>query len=171
MLTYFLALGIIASGGGGGGGPITATGPVIATPARTAVIALLQPSNTSAVGIALGAAIWAQPYDPADHLPYAVDFGVHLGVGEKIAQIVEIEMNATAALLGVEVDVASGYSPIIDSAAGKKIQVWFTVIESAWNDAAFDVDGVQLPVIVRILTDSVPPKRLERTSVLTVRQL
>jgi hypothetical protein len=166
MLTHLLAAGFIASSSSGGGG----TGIVIATPNRTAILSAVQPASSLSAAIPAGAPLWAQHFDPGDHAPYAFDFTALLGDGEKIASIDAIKMSAQAALLGVAVDQASVYAPIIDE-AGKKLQLWFIVDMTSWEAVAFAAGGVMLPVTVRILTDSVPPKRFERTSALTVRQL
>jgi hypothetical protein len=170
VLAHYLAFGLIGAAGGGGGGG-SDTGEILATGDRTAVVLVVQTLASSSTGIPLGAVEWSQPYDPADHAPYAVDFSALLPDSEKIAEIEAIAMSATAALLGVEVDDASTFGPVIDVDAGKKVQLWFVVDAAAWQNAAFDINGVRLPVTVRVLTDSIPPKRFERTSVLTVRQL
>lgn len=168
MLTYYLALGLI---GAGGGGPITDTGDVVASNERTAVVLVVQAGTSVANGIPLGAVAWRQQFDPGDHAPYAVDFTALLEQDEKIAEIDAIVMNATAALLGVGVDSVAPFGPIIDATDGKKMQLWFVVDEVSWASTSFNVSGVLLPVTVRIVTDSTPPKRYERTGVLTVRQL
>lgn len=168
MLAQLIALGVFTSTPGGGG--TGDTGVVIATSERTAVLTAVQDSAARSSGIALGAGVWRQQYDPADHTPYALDFSALLDGGENIVEIEAITMNATAALLGVGIDAATGYAPIIDE-GGKKVQVWFAIDEASWSLASFDAGGVQLPVTIRVATDAIPPKRYERTGVLPVRQL
>jgi hypothetical protein len=169
MLLEFVALGLLsaAPGGGGGSGPYTDTGDVIVSAERTVVLAAVQDTAARGSGIALGAGAWRQQFDPADHAPFAFDFDALLDDGEKIVEIETIYMNATAALLGVGVDTASGYGPLIDE-DGQLVQIWFVVDEAAWDVSSFDAGGVQLPVTVRVITDG--SKRYERTGVLTVRQ-
>jgi len=169
MLATLMAVDIIPqdSGGSPGGGD---TGTVIATPARTVVLAVVQASSMVADGIPLGASTWSQQFDPSDHAPFAIDFTALLDTGEKIVEMEAITMSAAGALLGISVDDTTGYSPIIDT-GGKKVQLWFVVDSGHWSDTSFAGAGVQVPVSVRIATDGTPAKRFERTCVLIVRQL
>ncbi len=164
MLTHLIVLGLLSAPSGGG------IGQVIATPDRTAAMAINQPTASRPNNIPLGAVTWAQPYDPGDHAPYAISFKDLLDQGETIASIDAIKVSSSAALLGISVDTAAAYAPIIDI-AGDKIQLWFLVDQSAWESAAFAAAGVQVAITVRVVTDGAPPKRYERTAVLTVRQL
>ncbi|WP_313534389.1 hypothetical protein [Sphingomonas sp.] len=166
MLSHLIALGLFAAPADNS----AEKGAVIATGDRTAVMTVIQPAASRGSAIPLGAGAWAQQFDPGDHAPYAIDFAELLDQGEGIAKIEAIKMSSTAALLGIGVDAASGYRPIID-AAGKKIQLWFLVDQAYAESISFAAGGVLLPVSVRILTDATPPKRYERTAVLTVRQL
>jgi len=168
MLATLLAFDIIPQGGDMPGGGDTGT--VIATPARTAVLAIAQPATSVASGVPLGATVWSQPFDPADHVPFAIDFAALLDEGEAIVEIEAITMSAAGAALGVAVDDAAPYGPIIDT-AGKKVQLWFVVDDAHWSETAFSASGVQIPVAVRVATAGTPPKRFERTCVLMVRQL
>lgn len=167
MLTHLLTLGIVAAASGGG----TETGQIIATPARTVKVDVNQSGGVSAIGIPYGAPIWGQPFDPADHAPFAIDFSALLPGDEEIAAIDEIAMSAAASMLGVSVDLTPGYAPIVDAAAGKKIQFWPVVNMTYWNSLSFSAGGVMLPISFRILTNSTLPKRFERSAVLMVRQL
>lgn len=170
MLLHLIALGILGASSGSGGGPITDTGPVIASAARTIILSPVQAVNSVAAGIPLGAGVWLQNYDPADHAPYAFDFSQLLDDAEKIGQIDEIVMSASAALLGVSVDDTVGASPIIDVTNGDKVQLWFVVDPASWDAVWFELGGALIPVTVRVATNTSPPKRYERTGVLTVRQ-
>lgn len=161
---------MLGASSGGGGSPITDTGVVIASPARTIILSPIQPVNSVGAGIPLGAGVWLQNFDPADHAPYAFDFAQLLDAGEKIGQIDEIIMSAAAALLGVTVDSTVGSSPIIDATNGDKIQLWFEVDTVAWDAVWFELGGSLIPLTVRVTTNASPPKRYERTGVLTVRQ-
>lgn len=166
MLLHLIALGVIPQDED----TETETGTVIATADRTAVLTAVQASTAQGAGIPLGAVPWRQQIDPADHVPYAVDFTALLGADEKIASIAGLSVSAAGALLGVQIDTAVGYRPIIDT-AGKKIQVWFLVDAAFWASGAFDASGILVTVTARVLTDAEPPKRFERTTVLSVRQL
>lgn len=166
MLAHLIAAGLFTAGAGG----ISDTGTVIATAERTVTLATVAEAVSFSSDLPMGALAWRQQFDPADHLPFAVNFTALLGSTEKIALIEEIALNATAALLGVSVDASAGYSPIIDT-GGKKVQLWFVTSTPNWSNVAFGAGGVLLPVSVRVLTDSTPAKRIERTAILTVRQL
>ena len=137
---------------------------------RTAVFPKVQLGTLVSDVIPRGSTIWKQVYDPADHVPFFADFSSILDTNEKIADIERIRLTASATALGLSVDLTPLYRPVIDAATGQKIRLWFTTDEATQEEAAFDKDGVQVGVTVRILTDSNPPKRFERTSVLTVRQ-
>jgi len=170
MLTHLIALAILTGGEPVTDGPFTQTGEVAASKERTVTMSPVQPSDQKSVAIPLGASPWLQQYDPADHTPYVFDFSGLLGNSEKIVSIEAVNVNATAALLGIGVEVDPLYAPLIDT-AGKKCQIWFAVIPASWDLPSFDAAGVMLPITMRVATDSTPPKRYERTAVLTVRQL
>lgn len=166
MLTHLLLLGLLSAPADG----TTETGTVNVSTDRTVVMAAVQVTASRGSSVPLGAGTWAQPYDPGDHAPYAIDFTPLLDQGEEIAKIEAVKVSATAALLGIAVDTAAGYRPIID-VEGKKIQLWIVVDEAYWEAASFAAAGVQLAIAVRVTTTATPPKRYERTAVLTVRQL
>ncbi|KTF70702.1 hypothetical protein ACNFJ7_02190 [Sphingomonas sp. HT-1] len=166
MLTHLIALGLFTVDDGS----TSQKGNVIATSDRTAVMTIVPAAVARASGLPFGAAAWAQPYDPGDHAPYAIDFSDLLDEGESIAKIEAIKVSPTAALLGIAIDESANYRPIID-VGGQKVQVWFLIDQAYWEAAQFAAGGVQLPLSVRVLTDGSPAKRYERTAVLTVRQL
>ena len=167
MLLHLLATGLFSASGFDG---TTEVGAVIATADRSAVLTVVQAASLTAALSPLGAAPWPQQYDPGDHAPYAIDWTALLAEDEKIAEIEAIKVTSAATLLGIGIDLALSYAPIIDQ-AGKKTQVWFLVDQVYWEAAAFAARGVQLPITLRVRTDANPPKRYERTAVLTVRQL
>lgn len=166
MIAQLIAIGVF----GASPGSVIEVGTVIATPERTVIFDTVQSTASVGLLVPLGAPRWQQPFDPADHAPYAGDFVKLLGASEKIATVEMIALSSSAAALGIIIDQTEGYMPIIDT-AGKKVQLWFTVDPELWGSAAFNAAGVQMPVSMRILTNSAPPKRFERTAVLTVRQL
>ena len=159
MLTQLLTLGIFASASSGGGGG-TETGQISATPARTVKVDVNQSGGVSAIGIPYGAPIWGQPFDPADRAPFAIDFSALLPGDEEIAAIDEIAISAAGSMLGLSVDLTTGYGPIIDEAVGKKIQFWPVVNMTYWNSLSFSAGGVMLPISFRILTNSTLPRRI-----------
>ncbi len=146
-------------------------GPVSVPAERVAAVARVQASSTAAAGIPYGAVEWRQPYDPADHAPYAFDFSALFDDGEKIADILSLRLSSAAAALGITVDTAAQFSPMIDDGAGVLAQVWFLVSEPQQDNASFSAAGVKMPVTMQVETDANPPKIYERTAVLPVRQL
>ena len=165
MIAQLIAIGVFASAGG------PPVGAVNVPEERTAIVARIQASAPTSDGIPLGAVEWQQAYDPADHAPYAFDFSSILAEGETISDILSIRLSSAAAALGIAVDQAASFSPVIDAAEGKKVQLWFVVADDLQEAASFLATGVKIPVAVKIETSSTPPKRFERTNVLTVRQL
>lgn len=167
MIAQLVALGVFSAAGA----PGVSFGPVDVPPERTAVLARVQQNAASTAGIPNGAVVWEQPFDPADHAPYAFDFSALLHGGEKIADLLSVRLSATGASLGILIDIEEGYGPMIDDADGEKAQVWFKVATLEQDGVAFAQAGARVPVTMQILTTSAPPKVYERTAVLPVRQL
>lgn len=138
---------------------------------RNGLVARIQANAGSTPGIPLGAVEWQQPYDPADHAPYAFDFSPLLDEGDRVAEILSVRLSSSAAALGIQIDQADGYQPLIDQAAGLKAQLWFVVADGQQEAASFLGAGVKIPVTMRVRTTLAPIKKFERTMVLTVRQL
>ena len=163
MLALLVAAGAIPEQAEAG------TGPVDVPTERLAVAPTVQSLTPFGAGIPLGAASWQQPFDPADHLPYAFSFEALLDEGETIAAVERIALSSAGAALGVIIDQSTGFAPVIDADGGQRIQLWFSVDPDMQNNAPFDADGAQVPVTFRVLTSK--SHRIERTAVLTVRQL
>ena len=136
---------------------------------RIASAARVQPAAAVGNGIPFGAVAWAQPFDPADHLPYGFSFDALLDAGETIASIERIALSSAGAALGVTIDQTAGFLPTVDQDGARRIQLWFLVDAALQSALPFDAAGAQVPVSFRILTSK--SHRLERTAILTVRQL
>ena len=145
-------------------------GAIVATAECTVAAMRRQPETSSGVGMPLGAPVWQQAFDPGDHVPYAIDFSDLLTDGEKIAGVDSIRLTSTAAALGVTVDQAAQFAPLIDSASQSKVQLWLFVAVETQNVAQFDDAGTRVGVQIGVRTDATPPRRFERTGVLIVRQ-
>jgi len=163
MLTLLLAAGVIPEQSG------VETGVFDVPDERVAVAAKLQAAAAMGTGIPFGAARWQQPFDPADHLPYGFSFDAVLEEGETISEVELIALSSAGAALGVIIDQEAGFAPVVDDDGGRRIQIWFAVDPAMQDTAPFDAAGAQVPVTFRILTSK--QHRLERTAVLTVRQL
>ena len=138
-------------------------------PERLAIAAVVQSLASLGSGIPFGAAEWPQPFDPADHLPFGFSFEQLLDEGETIVDVERIALSSAGAALGLIVDKSSDFAPIIDAAAGRAVQLWFSVDPDMQNGAPFDAAGARVPVTFRVLTSKA--HRFERSAVLTVRQL
>ncbi|TXI87769.1 MAG: hypothetical protein E6Q40_04540 [Cupriavidus sp.] len=152
------------------GGAITARGEILAGPDRT-IVPTTVPSGSSRLTESASAYAWAAIFDPADRAPYAFDWSDLLDDGEQIASIQDIRMSAAGAALGVEIDISSGRSPIIEADIGRRTQLWFLVAASFQGNPAFADSGMGVAVTMRVRTDGSPYKEYERTGVLAVRQL
>lgn len=146
-----------------------ATGTFDVPTSRTATAQRLQASTAIGTGIPYGAALWPQPFDPADHLAYGFSFKDLLDNGETITAIERIAVSATGAGMGLTIDQSAGFQPIIDQNGGQRIQLWFSVDPALQASSAFDASGTSIAVTFRILSSK--SNRIERSAVLMVRQL
>ena len=149
--------------------PYTATGLATTTPERVVSFVRNQPSTAIASGLPYGAPVWAQPYDPSDHLPFVVNFAALLDTDEAIISVEQLTLSAQAAFLGITIDVASGFAPIIDSATLQRVQFWLLV--SSITSPLFDASGVPIGISTKVKTSATAVRTLERTAIATVRQL
>lgn len=163
MLVTLIAAGVIPLEAAAGAGVFDVP------PERIAVLANVQGTTAAGVGIPLGAAAWQQPFDPSDHLAFGIDFRALLDSGETIVDIVALTMSSAGAALGVEIDTASGFAPVIDEDTRAKVQLWLLVDGGSQALSSFDASGVQLAVKCRVATTKA--KVFERSAVLSVRQL
>lgn len=165
MIGTLILLGLFGTDAAPGTGEIIAPASRTVTPAQVPATAA---ANASAE-VPVGALAWAAPLDPADRAPYAIDWRQLLATDERVADIVRLTMSAAGAAVGVTIDQEDGRTPIIGT-DGKAIQIWLKVADAFQDNAAFQGAGVRVAIAALIETDSVPFKRFERTSVLTVRQ-
>jgi hypothetical protein len=149
--------------------PSGSTGDVTLTNERIVYAVRQQPDKETARRLPLGVPQWKQPLDPADHVPYGLDFGQLMDPSETIATIETVSIDADDTL-GLIIDMDAPYHPIIDSAKSVLIQAWFSVEEGRRKDASWSGKGQVMSITFRITTNSTPPKRYERTAALNVRQ-
>ncbi len=60
------------------------------------------------------------------------------------------------------------YAPVND---GTKLSLWFEVAPEFWLSSAFDGSGAMMAMVLTVTTNSVPPRRRQRTLTLGVTQL
>lgn len=102
--------------------------------------------------------IFPQPFDPADIQKYTFDFAPSLGATESIATTTLAL--ATGSPSGVVIGVGA-YAPI---SGGTTIDFHL----QGTSDVAMPVD---LGVVATITTNAVPPRKMQRTGIVKVRQL
>lgn len=163
MLALLLAAGAIPEQTG------AASGVFDVPKERIAIAARVQPASAMTNGIPYGSSAWLQAFDPAEHLPYGISFDSLLDTDETIESVERIALSSAGAALGVIIDQTIGFAPTVDQDGKRRIQLWFLVDPALQNSLPFDAAGTQVPVTFRVLTSK--SHRLERTAVLTVRQL
>jgi hypothetical protein len=72
-----------------------------------------------------------------------------------------------AIALGLTIESIAPYEPVETDTT---LQIWVSVDEDFWEDAAFLGAGTSLSIELTIETDSIPPRRWQRTVVLKVAQ-
>lgn len=165
MLITLIAAGVIQTSGV----EVTpGTGLITAPASRTAVIKRTA-GGAAATGLPLNAAPWPLPFDPSDHLPYAMDFSTLLGTA-KIASIDRLTVWELGASHGLQIDSDPDFPVLIDSAAGQKIEFWLKIDDSFAVDAVFSGAGAKMGISALITTDDSPHERFEGTAVLTGQQ-
>lgn len=165
MLALQIASGVVPEQSGGGAGFGVFDAPAV----RTVTPAKVQPAASIGVGLPYGAAQWQQPFDPNDHLAFGISFNDLLEVGETITGVDSIAVSSTGAGLGVAIDQALGFAPIIDADGKRRIQFWLSVSSAFQGSPAFDASGTPVAITVRITTSK--SNRFERSAIVTVRQL
>jgi hypothetical protein len=137
-------------------------------PERIAIAAKVQTLQVIGASLPLGAAVWTQPFDPADNRPFGFSFVDQLDADDTIASIERISLSSTAAALGLVIDESAGHSPVIDQDEPVRLQLWFAVTEGFQSASSFDLAGTQMRVAFKI--KSTKGHTIERSGVLTVRQ-
>lgn len=166
MLIALIAAGAIQTSGAEID-PIT--GPITAPAARTAIIKRATAVSLTGTGLPLNAAPWPLPFDPSDHLEYAMDFGFLLGAA-KIASIERLTVSEVGASHGLQIDVDPEFPVLIDSEAGQKIQFWLLIDPAFETNSIFAGFGTKMGISALIMTDSNPAQHYEATAVLTGQQ-
>jgi hypothetical protein len=111
---------------------------------------------------------WGRTLDPTDLGDYVASL-----VGGTIPLLQDGETfetytlvpSAEAVALGLTIGDADGYEPVAD---GETLTIWLSIDEALRGDAAFDGEGVSLPLELTVETDSSPPRRWQRTLVVRV---
>lgn len=103
--------------------------------------------------------------DPRDIADYEIKATNYLEEGEGVASY-SITLLSEALLGGLELGVGA----YAHSEANGIISLWFNIDELMQSDASFYGGGVTLPLEVEITTDSVPPRRRQRTFGVKVQQ-
>ncbi len=114
--------------------------------------------------IPASASVWPEPMDPYDIVDYKIDCSSLLDIGDEVADFA-VEVLTESELLGLTLGIDS-YEPVL---VGNTVTVWLSIDPAEQDNAAF-VAGVNLPLEITVTSDSVPPRRRQRTVVVKVIQ-
>jgi hypothetical protein len=108
----------------------------------------------------------ADPYDLVEWVAECAD--KILEPGEAISTYT-LNLHSEAIALGVSIRNDGAYVPLLVD-ANKSIQFWIEVDPSFREDPAFQ-SGFKVAIVILVNTESVPPRRRQRTWVATLEQL
>jgi hypothetical protein len=121
------------------------------------------------MAIPLNAKRFVAEMDPTDIVDYVAQMGSGsnplLESGESI-DTYTLALGAEATALGLTIG-ADDYAPVLN---GADLKFWLSVDEEYQTNPAYDGAGAQLPLILTVITDNTPPRRRQRTMVVTVAQ-
>ncbi len=115
--------------------------------------------------IPVGTKVFAESMDPFDIVDFQVDLQDLLEQGENIATAV-LTLPTESSLLGLTINTSGGYSTTLIS---KTLKFYLSVTDSEQSNAVFSA-GVILPIEVRVVTDSIPARKKQRTIAVQVVQ-
>lgn len=114
--------------------------------------------------IPTNAYFWAETIDPSDRLDFKVDLAGLLQADEAIDSYTLIAY-AESLLFGLNVETAPYTSTIVDNV----LVLWPYIEDAEANNSAFTA-GVDLPIELTVVTDSVPARKFQRTLVVRAVQ-
>jgi hypothetical protein len=109
-------------------------------------------------GIPKTTTIFAQPMDPADKIDFIINCSDVLETDESIATFT-LALRPEASALGLQLGTDVYAASVLE---GKRIRVWLSIDPQKQGDLAFE-SGAVLPFEVTINSNSVPPRRRQRT--------
>lgn len=118
------------------------------------------------MAIPTSALVWDDPMDPSDIVDYVVDFASILDTGEAIASFTVVAPSDST-LLGLTIPSTGAYVPV---QTGTQIRIWVQIDAGQISNSAFSGTGATLPIEVTVTTNSVPPRKRQRTLVVKVVQ-
>ena len=110
---------------------------------------------------------WTQTMDPSDLLDYMIDLSTLPSILEE-GELIDnytLTVLSEGVAVGFQIESTGAYIPVIEN--GNKITFWVSVEESQRNNPAF-VAGMLVPIELEFTTTSSPPRRKQRTFVITV---
>lgn len=119
------------------------------------------------MAIPQGVKIFTDELDPYDILDFKINLAALLEGGETISGTPVLALPTESTLLGLEIKTTNGYATSLSS---NVIKFYLGVIDAEQNNTAFDGEGVLLPIKVTVTTNSVPPRRKQRTVAVRVKQ-
>ena len=109
--------------------------------------------------------VWSESIDPRDIRPFAFDLSTFLNPGEDVS-VYDIVLLAESILAGLEL----GVGQYAHAKTGNLIIFYPLISVGMQEDLQFYGSGVRLPIVLNITTNSTPPRRLQRTYAVEVKQ-
>lgn len=108
------------------------------------------------------------PYELLEFEPTITGATGLLEDGESISSFT-LTAGAEAAALGISISTEAGYvASTIDAARG--VRFWMEVAGGFQQNAAFDGEGVAVPIVLSLTTNNSPARRRQRTMIVRVKQ-
>ena len=108
---------------------------------------------------------WADAMDPRDIQNFKIDCSTFLDDGENV-NTYTLSLMSDAVLAGLNIGTGA-YAPSI---AANKINIWFNITDANQQDEMFYGGGTNLPLVIEVVTTSIPARRRERTFAVKVQQ-
>ena len=109
----------------------------------------------------------AQAIDPYNALDYVLDMSELLENGEQFA-VATLEVMPAASLLGFTIDQAGQYG--VEQIDDSHILIWPRIAEPDHANAAWAGQGSSCSFEISMTTDSVPPRKWQKTAAVRVAQ-
>lgn len=103
--------------------------------------------------------VFEETMDPSDLIDFVIDCAPLLESGEDVASYA-LTLPAESLLLGLTLETTNPYQTEL---VNKKLRFWTSIALDKRANTIFDNDGTVLPIEVSITTNSIPPRRRQRT--------
>jgi hypothetical protein len=107
------------------------------------------------------------PMDPADEVDFLIQTAGMLEGGEIVASYT-LTLLAEASALGLQIMTGAGYDAHVVNQ--RDIMFFLKVLGQFQDNDAYDDTGATLPMVVTVVTNSIPPRKRQRTVAVKVKQ-